>query len=151
MQELFKIINENIDKCAHSTGASDELIAKAERYLGLKFPESYKYFLKTYGYLAIGGEEIYGIIDGDFEDSRIPDAIWLTKKEHERNPELKHLVVVYFTGDEFFYCLDTSRMNNGECPVVIIDVSFEGETEDVHDTFKEFVKDCIEIAFNMEL
>ena len=150
MKKLFDIIRENIEECDYSKGASDELIIMAENYLGVIFPESYKLLLKTFGYLSIGSEEIYGILGPDFENSGIPDAIWLTKQEHKNHPELKHLVFVYFTGDEFYFCLDTSRMKNGECPVVGIHVSCEGEIEDVHSSFKGLLEECIEIGLDME-
>lgn len=53
-----------------------ELIAAAEEALGFTFPPTYRRFVSDYGAGGVGGTEIYGVIDADFEDSSIPDGVW---------------------------------------------------------------------------
>ena len=62
----------------------DALIEKAEGALNLKFPPTYRRFLKEFGD-DVGGEEFYGIISDEFENSTIPNGIWLTLIERENN------------------------------------------------------------------
>ncbi len=38
-------------------------------------------YLKTFGAGNFGAQEIYGIINADFENSSVPDAIWYTLTE----------------------------------------------------------------------
>jgi len=63
----------------------DALIEKAEGALNLKFPPTYRRFLKEFGCGDVGGEEFYGIISDEFENSTIPNGIWLTLTERENN------------------------------------------------------------------
>ena len=56
----------------------EALVARAEAALGLRFPPSYRQFLLDLGAGDVGGFEVYGIIDDDFADARVPDAIALT-------------------------------------------------------------------------
>jgi hypothetical protein len=48
---------------------SAQLIKKAEDFLNIKFPTSYKYFLQEYQYASIGKDRyIYGLFDWNYED-----------------------------------------------------------------------------------
>lgn len=146
-EDAVLTIKENLDDCIITGEISDKRIESAEKYLDLKFPKSYRQFLKEFGTAMIGSEQIYGIIpEGDFTNSGIPDAIWFTQCERNDSNLPKELVIIYFTGDEFYFCLDTSQMKNDECPVVAI--SFDGEKEIVYDNFTEFLfEECISLLF----
>ena len=61
----------------------ETLIAAAERALEIKFPPSYRKFLLTFGCVDINGSEIYGVIDDNFENSAVPNGIWLTLNERQ--------------------------------------------------------------------
>ena len=105
---------------ADSVGPRPEaLVLKAERTLGLEFPPTYREFLLRLGCGGIGGEEFYGVIDGDFENSGVPDAIWLTL-ECRRSIDLPDSqIVVSERGDGAHYTIDTARRDeNGESPVL---------------------------------
>ncbi|MGI6387150.1 MAG: SMI1/KNR4 family protein [Desulfomonilia bacterium] len=43
-------------------GASDELIAEAERQLNLRFAEDYKEYLSLFGAISFGSTELTGLI-----------------------------------------------------------------------------------------
>jgi hypothetical protein len=84
----------------------------------IEFPPTYRRFLSEYGAGSIGGTEIYGVIDGDFENSSIPDAVWhnLTLR---RDGHDEVLFSFHAVGDGEEFCLDSSRVRpDGEMPVV---------------------------------
>lgn len=99
---------------------SDEIVASAEKALGLKFPPSYKEFLLSFGCGDISGQEFYGVVNSDFVNSGIPDAVWLTIRERSDSQLPKRLVIVGAQGDGAYYALDCGRVGeDGECPVII--------------------------------
>jgi len=104
-------------------GQPVETIAKAEQYLGVTFPESYKEFLRTWGNLAVGPLEFYGLCGDNFEDSGVPDAIWFTARKRRQLNLPSHLVVVLNHDGDEYDCLDTSHTRDGECPVVAWDTN----------------------------
>jgi antitoxin YobK len=76
-------------------------------------------FLKTFGAGNFGSQEIYGIVHDDFENSSVPDAIWCTLTERKEIDLPHHLLIIYHTGFEEFFCLDFSQQDTyGEPPVV---------------------------------
>ncbi len=79
IKKAFKIINENINE-SDFTGVIDvESIREAEDILNVRFPQSYKDFLKKYGCGDIFGIEFFGIIsDDEIEADGIPSVVWLT-------------------------------------------------------------------------
>jgi hypothetical protein len=125
---------------------SESLIEKAEQSLNLKFPPSYRRFLKEFGCGDIGGEEFYGLINEEFTDSTVPNGIWLTLNERKNIGLSKEFVIIYSTGDGTYYALDTSRTgNDGECPVVAL--TPDGQTiEDVAEDFGKFFYDTVNAA-----
>ena len=46
--------------------------------LGLEFPPSYRRFVLDFGAGSFGASEVYGVIDSNFENSSVPDAVWCT-------------------------------------------------------------------------
>lgn len=98
---------------------SEELIARAERALGLTFPPTYRAFLARLGCGDIPGYEFYGIVSDNFENSGIPDAIWLTLEERRSAGLPDMFILVGHNGYTGYYALDLSQPAiNGECPVV---------------------------------
>lgn len=102
----------------------ESLICEAEKELGIVFPESYRCFLLTLGCGDIYGFEIYGIINNDFKNSSIPDAIWFTKNQRESINLCHEYIIIGEIGDGSLYAIDTSLKNSdGESPVIILSVS----------------------------
>ncbi|PAD45917.1 SMI1/KNR4 family protein [Shouchella clausii] len=126
---------------------TDELINLAEEKLGLKFTGLYLDYLKTFGAGNFGAQEIYGIIDADFENSSVPDAIWytLTERKEIRLPD--NLLVIYDTGSDELFCLDfNQRDDNGEPKVVSLvpGVDLESQTyEIIANDFGDFLLDLV--------
>lgn len=96
-----------------------ELVAAAERKLGVAFPPTYRRFLQEMGCGDIAGFEVYGLVDEDFDDSSIPDAVWVTLDERKESALASSLVLVAVADDGGYFALDTAQAGrDGECPVV---------------------------------
>lgn len=110
-----------IDASALLKPASQEEIIEAENSLGVRFPDSYKWFLEEFG-AAEFPFEICGIPHptkiGDAHSTL--DVVDVTKSERrDLEPNLpKQYVVLSADGMGNHWCLDTSQLKNGECPVI---------------------------------
>jgi hypothetical protein len=97
----------------------DALVDAAEYALGVRFPPSYRAFVKELGAGDALGEEFYGVIDDNFTSSTVPNGIWLTLKHRDTSQLPDELVIVYGEGDGTYLALDTARRDAaGESPVV---------------------------------
>lgn len=128
-------------------GRTDELISLAEEKLGLKFTGLYFDYLKTFGAGNFGAQEIYGIINADFENSSVPDAIWYTLIERREINLPDNLLVIYDTGSDEIFCLDYNHLDdNGEPKVVsfVPGVDLESQTyEIIANDFGDFLLDLV--------
>ena len=130
-EQAVALLRENEDEADFVGPRSAELIQRAEVALGVRFPPTYRRFLSEYGAGNIGGTEIYGVIDDDFETSSVPDAIWLNLTDPREG-----LFVFYAVGEGTEFCLDTSRTGaDGEMPVVAVAPGDEGGREEVAQDF----------------
>ncbi len=118
-------------------GKDQAIIEKAENVLEVEFPPTYLKFLSTLGAGDIEGLEFYGVINEDFENSGIPDAVWLTLNERKHGLP-KHLIIIYSAGDGTYYAIDTSQINShGESPIVSVDTM--GKINKISDDFGSFL------------
>ncbi len=127
-EELFNSIEALLSKYAaevNTAGPKDEaLIGRAEAFLGVAFPPSYREFLRRWGTLGFGPEEIYGVTGENFETGRVPNGIWFTAQERGKFGLPPGFVVVVNADGDQYYCIDTTQKSaDGESPVVIWDVS----------------------------
>jgi hypothetical protein len=113
----LRLVESNCSRGFFAGPRDPALIAAAESALGGKFPPSYREFLKTLGAGNFGSAEFYGVIDDNFEDSEVPNGIWLTLRERVDSKLPHALVVVGSTGDSAYYCLELSDI--GETSVVV--------------------------------
>jgi hypothetical protein len=96
------------------------VIQVAESALGLSFPPTYRRFLKERGCGDLAGAEFYGLVDEDFENSSIPDGIWLTMRQRRSSNLPRSLILVSETGNGGYYAIDTRRRDSrGESPVIV--------------------------------
>ncbi|UTR15712.1 SMI1/KNR4 family protein [Salipaludibacillus sp. LMS25] len=98
---------------------SNELIKLAEKTLEVTFSGSYLDFIKTFGAGNFGSQEIFGIINSDFENSSVPDAIWYTLSERKYNLP-KSLIVIHECGNGQLFCLDHNELNDDRKPKVVV-------------------------------
>lgn len=86
-------------------GASEEDIRNAEEMLGLKFPQSYREFLKEYGSGGICGVEILGV-QGNLGASVVKAT------ERWRNIGLDIGLIVIEDSGEFVRCMYSADVND---------------------------------------
>lgn len=135
--EYYKKAKELIDMDAAEFfgGVSESEIENAMKVLMVDFPESYKAFLADFGGGDAGGEIIFGITDHE------EDVVKITQMERGQGLPV-NLVIIGFWND-VLVCLDTNKMNNGECPVVEVNDDYS-QIEVIANTFGKFLYDYLE-------
>ncbi len=115
----FELIEKYKDEAYFSGPKHEDLIVCAEAALGSKFPPTYRAFLEQYGAGGSLSIDIYGLINADFANSGIPDAIWLTLR-HRKSYSLPHeLILIGELGEGTMFALRTGVVDSdGENPVV---------------------------------
>lgn len=115
-------------------------IKNIEKKLGIALPDSFIWFLSEYGMGGIHGVEIYGGGAG-----QIPSCVRETLSL--RNEGLPESLVVVESCDEWLYCLDTSRMINGECPIVDW-AKGEGVGKQIYSNFYDYLERRLSESLN---
>jgi hypothetical protein len=118
LEEACELIELNDDQADFDGPKPDDLLKKAEKALGLSFPATYRAFLSRLGCGGIAGAEFYGVIKDDFENSSVPDAIWLTLEERKSTQLPNSHILVGATGDGGYFAIDCSTTLDGESAVV---------------------------------
>lgn len=146
LQKAFDLIFENMEIADFEGEKDDTLIELAEKALGLPFPPTYKRFIKKYGCGDIAGQEYYGIIDDNFHDSAIPNAVWLTLEERKSGFPV-NLIIIYAAGDGAYYALDAEqKTTSGEYPVVSWTPGLSTSSAEVASDFGEFLLKSLQKA-----
>lgn len=124
MQELHEAIDIINSHGGDFEGQKEKsLVQRAELVLGLKFPPTYLKFLEVMGCGDIFGVEIYGIVDDNFQESAVPNGIWLTLNER-RSGLAENLVIVSACGAGGYYAIDTAEIDSiGESPIVLLETN----------------------------
>lgn len=118
IDKALEIIEANIEESDFIGEIDEKTIIEAENKLNVKFPKSYREFLKQYGLGDIFGEEIYGL---GTEETGIPNLVWITNKFREKESLPNNLICFYFADDGEYFCLDCSKVqgiNDDNAPVV---------------------------------
>jgi ABC-type phosphate transport system auxiliary subunit len=122
MSELghaFQLIDQNAARADFEGPKSEELVKSAEVALGLTLPPTYRQFVRRLGCGDIAGEEFYGIIKDDYENSSVPNGIWVTLNERKTANLPESIIIVADNGVGGWYAIDTSKKNmDGDSPVV---------------------------------
>ncbi|MDC0934975.1 SMI1/KNR4 family protein [Pirellulales bacterium] len=119
LEEAFTLIERNEGEADFDGTKPEDLLVKAEQALGISFPATYRVFLSKLGCGDIAGSEFYGIINDDFENSSVPDAIWLTLDERKSASLPTSHILIGSTGDGGYYAIDCSQQSdNSEPPIV---------------------------------
>ena len=156
LNDAFKLFEEHKQKGFFGGKKDETLIQLAENALGIQFPPTYKLFLKNYGSGGLSGDEIYGITSNNFENSTIPNGVWVTLNERINwELPLTHIIIAS-TGDGYWYILDSSQPNKeGEYPVCIYqmfgdEIYQEKVNEDFGEFLLEHVKNILEDDMDWE-
>jgi hypothetical protein len=134
-----------------SDAVTPDEIAIAERSLGVPLPDDYRSFLRSCGQGKVGYNDLLGlgpdaksyesVVHATREEQRVWPALIQEVKEHfDELPVFSTgYVVVMHDGMGGCYCLDTERMQSGQCPVIWWDHELL-EASTVADTFEEWVE-----------
>ncbi|MCR6598847.1 SMI1/KNR4 family protein [Bacillus halotolerans] len=136
--EIEEFIKENAEDDDFTGGISEEKIREIQNRLNVKLPESYKWFLNKYGSGGIYGVNILG-------HGKVSARVVTVTEEYRIHYDLSDGIVVIEYVDEFSYCLDTNKMENGECPVIVW-ANEAGHGDTVADNFLQFLMKELEEA-----
>lgn len=118
-ERAMAIIKEHSSLALFQGAKEEMLIKKAEEFLGLTFPPTYRRFLRELGCGCFDGEEFHGIVDEEFENAQIPDGVGMTQRFRKEANLPDSYFILYLTGDGFLYVLDTKQRNEeNESPVL---------------------------------
>ena len=123
------------DAVEFTGGVESSEIDNAEKKLNMKFPKSYKEFLLQFGAGDIGGEVIFGITKKKNSDI---DMVKITKMEHDYKMPKYMIVINYNASSDSLVCLDTSKFEQEECPVVSVPNDYK-DIRFVANSFGEFL------------
>ncbi|WP_020559638.1 SMI1/KNR4 family protein [Thiofilum flexile] len=130
MHNIIKAIEEKF-KLYKTKGASDELIAEAERQLNLRFADDYKKYLSQFGAISFGSTELTGLNIDSYAN-----VVSVTLKEIQRNASFpKNSIVLENTGVEGLLIL---QKEDGEIYEWV-----DGEKRVIFPSLKEYLKSKI--------
>ncbi|TVO77085.1 SMI1/KNR4 family protein [Sedimenticola selenatireducens] len=121
-------------------GCSDEKIRHAERELDVTFPESYRYFLKTYGSSIGDSLEIYGLPDKTDDQPLWINCVEQTIKDRQLVGIPKAYVAISHDGMESAYYLDCSESPISKKCVVIEWSPTNNGGKTIFTSFSEFLQ-----------
>lgn len=117
-----------------------EWIVRAEERLGVKFPPSYRWWLETYGGGAFGDQDVFTILQLEFEDACGPDIVYQSENNVANGTAIENGLVVFQpeSSDELYYFDLSSPSGSGEYPVMRWDME-SGTTERFAPSFDQFM------------
>jgi len=128
-QDRIIALIKSLEKDVKLVGKADEdTITRIESGLGVSLPDSFKWFLREYGFLMLPAYIIYG--SGNNADPACQKLTLALRASGLPAP----FVVIENDNDGRIICLDTSRLKDGECPVV----GWETQGGKVKDLFPGF-------------
>jgi len=135
-----------------STGGVNDLkIKEFEKLIGLKFPDSYKYFLKKYGALSFCGDTYYGITQKGKDENQVPCVLYATIEARARGDISDNMILVKSSGYGPLYSIDTEMIGSSDEPVIVeTELSFKrtGEKNMIFDSYGEFIYSQIKEAID---
>jgi antitoxin YobK len=142
-EEASELIASQPDLGDYAGPRDEELVRAVEQRLGVEFPPSYRRFLRDFGAGSFGGQEIYGVIDADFENSGIPDAVWHTFSLRDDGDIPPELVAIYATGDGEQLCVQSGTVDT---PMLAIWPGSGEDPEVAESDFGTWLKEIVEEA-----
>lgn len=147
IRKAYKLMESSGEEIEVIGGGSKELISAAEVFLGVTFPDDYRYFLEKFGALSFEAEEFYGITKSGLKAKSVPSVIFATMAARDRGDISNSMINVKSSGYGPSFCIDTSG-NGDSAPVVEVGLSFkrDGVKVQVAKSFGEFFLNEIERA-----
>ncbi|QKE72022.1 hypothetical protein HPK19_04045 [Arthrobacter citreus] len=148
-EKALALLEQNKVNCEYIGKCSDLIIEKAEIALGLKFPNTYRHFIRKYGAGVFATWDILGITNENFYESYNPDnpdAIRFTLSKRKENKLPDNFITIIDYDYETLYCLDLNNLNNeGEPAVVSYDIGENwGKQEMIAEDLGDFLLDIIQ-------
>jgi antitoxin YobK len=112
IDEIEKSINMLEGRIQFIGGINQQKIDYIEDSLGVQLSTSYKWFLSKYGVALLPG---FTILGAGLSETPICIRETIDWRQFGLPPQM---VVIENEGTDWIYCLDTSRLFNGECPVI---------------------------------
>lgn len=151
LEKALSIIKDNSDEGFFAGPKPDALIDKAEKTIGLYLPPTYRRFVAELGAGNISGQEFYGVIDDDFYESSVPDAIWSTLHARKTYGLPDDLIVIGSIDDGSYIVLDAHKDNNEKEASVMIWREPDEEPDILHADFGEYLLDRVDEALELHL
>ncbi|WP_404431009.1 SMI1/KNR4 family protein [Sutcliffiella horikoshii] len=130
--KLINFIKRNMEPDDFTGRVDEKQVDYVQEILEVNLPASYKWFLNNYGSGGLYGVDILGVAK-----SNIPTVVNETVNYRDLGMG-EHLVVIEDI-DEYAYCLDTSKMENNECPVIAWNKQGGLDNYNTADNFYEFL------------
>lgn len=148
--ELSQLIGKYPRKFHCLGGVGDKRIDVAEELLGIRFPSSYREFLRRFGRVNYLSEEFFGL-EQHLLDLNQTSCVQYTLWERNSIDFPNSYIVIYNTGWEGeVFCLDTNKISkDNECPIVNWIGGMkqsEQPLEVIADTYIDFIVNYIERA-----
>lgn len=151
VERINGVLGTDADSVSWQGPASEEAIDQVENALGVRLPNSFRTFLRLTGG---GGFDCLSISSVPNEDpvtssygSVYGDTLHY-REEWVPRPLPAHLVVIQRDADDNEpFCLDTSRLRDGECPVVLYYLN-SGKAERVAPDFLSFYESYLQPHFD---
>lgn len=119
-ERLIDLVHGNEDIANHADGCDVEVIAAAERELGVAFPPSYRRLIEEFGTWDIAGEEFIGVYRTPAIGRKLLDSATETLDARSRFGMPGDLIVVMLDGMGGLVVLDSSQPDRkGEYPVCV--------------------------------
>jgi hypothetical protein len=135
--------------------ATAEDIDTAETALSVRFPEVYKQFLSLHGVVNIYDRSVYGL--GIYTKPRrrkVCSVVFETEYARAAIGLARHFVVIWDESHLDFECLDTSRIFDGDCPVVLVELTPGGKLrkpKQIAGSFQEWLGQVVERQMALKL
>lgn len=145
------LIIKNIDMMDYFGKCPNHIINLAEKTLGIIYPKDYRDFISSFGAGNFGTSEIYGVFRDDFENSGVPDSVWLTLFERKDTNLPGNLVIIYALGNGELFCLDYNKLNSDGEPTIVSYVQYNesNDYELIYDSFGDFLWDIVTKELNI--
>jgi hypothetical protein len=119
-ERLIELVRGNDDIANHADGCDAEMLAAAERELGVAFPPSYRRVIEEFGTWDIAGEEFLGVYQTSAMGQNLLGSVTETLDARDQYGMPSGLVGVMFDGMGGLIVLDSSQVDSeGDYPVLV--------------------------------
>jgi len=136
---VVTILSENPELATLGAPQLDSAIDETQERLGVQFPESYREFLRRWGWMWFGPNAYFGL------GTTVENVVIETERARLRlGLPAKYVVVADHDGDELV-CLDTGALRpDAECPVSIWNCIHGGLSRTCANSFEAFLQRDLE-------